>query len=354
MKILFTDTTLLHGGAERVIALLSNELVRRGYEIEVLLYYDKPIWYNLDKNVKILNDEHFIGKAGVMRHIAFRRKYFKKSDADIIVSFLAPNNMINIISTFFTSKIIIVADRNDPRKTPVNNILRFVRNFLYRFADGIVLQSTNNKEYFSKNVQKKSEIIFNPVDVGEYNRSALLTEKKDEIVSVGRLINQKNPFMLMDAYKKILNQHPTYVLTYLGEGDLMDSLKKHAEDLGIAGRVNFLGAVKNVFEYIRFSKLYVMTSDYEGMPNALIEAMCIGVPVVSTKVSGAVDLIAEGVNGRLVNCSDVDELAITMHEMIDNYDKTKDYAVKAVSLNEQLDVVRITDCWLDFINRVKK
>lgn len=352
MKILFTDATLLHGGAERVISILANELIELGHEVEILLYYDKPIWYQLNDKVKLLNDEQSIGVSNPIKHILYRHKYFKKCDADIIISFLAPINMVSIVANFFTGKKIIVADRNDPRRTPVNFVVRKVRDFLYRFADGVVLQSSNNKAYFSKTVQKKSVVIFNPVDVGAYKGIALTTPKQDEIVAVGRLIDQKNPFMLLDAFGAISKKHPTYSLTYYGEGNLAEAIKQKANQMGIGDKVNVPGAVKDVFEHIKSSKLYVMTSHYEGMPNALIEAMCVGVPVVSTKVSGAVDLIDDGVNGRLVDCGDPKALAKVLSEMIENYSSVEHCAKEAIKLNEKLEAKQIVKNWLEFTEEI--
>lgn len=353
MKILFSDATLLHGGAERVISILANELVNMGHEVEILLYYDRPIWYKLDERVKVFNDEQVIGNANVIKHIMHRHDFFKHSDADIILSFLAPINMVNIVATFFTDKKIIVADRNDPRKTPVNPLIRVVRNFLYRFADGIVFQSKKNMSYFSEGVKKKSCVIYNPVDVGEYRGIALKTEKKDEIVAVGRLIEQKNPLMLLEAFKIVSGRFPTYKLIYYGEGDLCEQIRECSINMNISDKVFLPGATKAVFDKIKGAKLYVMTSNYEGMPNALIEAMCVGVPVISTKVSGAVDLIKDNGNGRLVDCGDAQTLAKIITELLEEYENAEKYAQNALELNEILNCKSIVKEWMKFIDDVR-
>lgn len=352
MKILFTDATLLHGGAERVISILANKLVDEGYEVEILLYYNKPIWYSLDNRINVINDESLGGKGSPLKHILFRHFYFRKSDADVVISFLAPINMISILAIIATGKKIIVADRNDPRKIPVNLLERKLRDFLYRFADGIVLQSMNNMSYFSRTVQKKSTVILNPVDVGEYRGAALQCQKSDNIVAVGRIIKQKNLSMLINAFAKISDKFPTYKLIIYGEGSLRNSMIKMSEELSISDKVVFPGAIHDVFEKIKSAKLYAMTSNYEGMPNALIEAMCIGVPVISTKVSGAVDIIEDRINGRLVECNNVDELANTMKEMLNDYKSTQLLAQKSIELNDKLHSDQIIKNWLDFIDKV--
>ena len=168
MKIVIAVGSLEQGGAERVIANLSKDLAQKGHSVEILLYYDRKIGYEIDERVKVTADEAHIGKASIIKHMRFRRSYVKKSGADVFVSFLAPFNMLNIVTLFGLKIPLVVADRNDPRKIPKNPIIRWARNFLYLFADGVVLQNKRNEEYFSRAIRKKSKIIYNSMDLGEY------------------------------------------------------------------------------------------------------------------------------------------------------------------------------------------
>lgn len=352
MKILFTIFSLTHSGAERVVSILANEMAKSGHEVTVLLYYDRPVWYELDKRVRVVSDEQFIGKTNAVKHVLFRNRYFRKNDFDVILSFLAPMNMVNLVAAMGTKKKIIVADRNDPRFIPKKRLIRAARNFLYRFADGVVAQSKENRGYFSKCVQKKCEVIFNPIQMEGYRERALSVQKRDEIVSVGRLIEQKNPMMLLEAFARFVKMHPSYSLIFYGEGECKEKLEQRACALGIEKNVVFPGAVKNIFESEIYAKLFVMTSQFEGMPNALIEAMCIGVPVISTKVSGAVDLIQDGMNGKLIECNDIEGLYAVMTEMIDDYETGRRYAENAVQINNDLTVERIANQWMEMIRKV--
>ena len=355
MKIIFSDFTLLNGGAERVISILANSLCRLGHDIEILLYYDRPISYEIDSKVKIVIAERETRTKSKIKHILYRRNHIKKSGADVVVSFLAPMNMFNIISMAGLKIPLIVADRNDPRKVPTNRIIRVLRNFLYRFADGIVLQNSTNQKYFSKCVQKKSTVIFNPVDLGEYNGAALRCEdKKKEIVSVGRLIKQKNPQMLLNAFSKLADDFPEYKLAFIGDGDMREEIKRAAEQRGLGGRVELNGVTNQVFERIHKSALFVMSSEYEGMPNALIEAMCIGLPVISTKVSGATDVIEHEVNGMVVDCGDERALENAMRKMLLDKELRENCGSNASKLAEQLEVDAIVQQWLDFIYKCIK
>lgn len=352
MNLIISDATLMHGGAERVVSILANSLAASGHEVEILLFYDKPIWYNIDSKVKITIDENYIGKSSILRHIMWRRRYIKNSGADVVLSFLAPFNMANIVAMFGLKIPLIVADRNDPNCIPAKKAVRLLRDFLYYFSDGIVLQSENNKNYFCKKIQSKSTIIFNPVDVGTYEGAALNIDKEKKIVYVGRIIKQKNPVMLIEAFRQIAPKYPEYNLVFYGEGDMRDEIISLAAKYDLMDRVKLLGAVTNVFEHIYNAELYVMTSEYEGMPNALLEAMCIGLPVISTKVSGATDVIKSGMNGLLVECGDVFGLAKAMDKMLSDSTFRSACGESATMLADKLQVDSIKKQWLDFSSRI--
>ena len=158
--------------------------------------------------------------------------------------------------------------------------------------------------------------------------------------------------MLLDAFAQIADEFPEYKLKFLGEGDMRDEMTEKTKDLGLEDKVSYPGAVSNVFENIQDSALYVMTSNYEGMPNALLEAMCIGLPVISTKVSGATDVIEHEKNGILIDCNDTDALTNNIRNLLNNPDLRMTYAENAVSLSEKLNVDSISDSWINFFNEV--
>lgn len=355
MKILILEATLSHGGAERVVSNLSNKLSAMGHEIELLLYYDRPIFYAIDDQVKITIDEQEMGgKKNPLQHMCWRRKYIQKTKPDAIISFLAPFNMLNILALLGVKIPLIVADRNDPRSVPTAPVMRKARDFLYHFADGVVLQSEHNKSYFSKKIQKKSKVIYNSICLGAYSGAALQVEKTNRIVSVGRLIPQKNPMMLVKAFEKIADAFPLLTVSFYGSGELQEELEQYVAKSAIAGRVVFHGVVKNIFDEIQNAKVFVMTSQYEGLPNALLEAMCLGLPVISTKVSGAIDFIQPGKNGELVSCNDVDGLAEALKALLNNQERLQAYGQAGASVATVLDETSVANRWLDAIARCKE
>lgn len=348
MKLLFFISSLEDGGAQRVVSILSNKFVERNFEVEVLKYYKGINLYPLDSKVKAKSVEENTNTSNVLRNLKFIRSEFK--DCDCILSFLAPFNMMAICANIFNKTPIIVADRNDPNKIPRNKFIRILRNILYKLADRIVVQTSKNQEYFKSN----TEVIYNPVVLNEYRGIALKTKKEKIIVSAARLEKQKNLEMLIDAFHIFHQNYDDYKLIIYGEGTYRETLKRKIEGLGMKDSILLPGVSNKLFDEISKAELFVLSSNYEGMPNALIEAMCLGLPCISTKVSGATDLIQDGVNGLLVDVGDTNDLTNKITKLIEDKEYAYKLANKAIEINDILDSNVICDKWLETINDVVK
>ena len=177
-KVTFFDATLKQGGAERVISIVTKELADdEKLKVNIVLWYAEAPFYEIDPRVEVLFVPEEAKSNSFLKKMIWLHK-FMKNEADAVVSFLAPINMIAIVSNFFTGSKLIVADRNDPSKVPVNKYIRKARDIPYGYADGVVLQTKKNQAYFSKCVQKKSTVIYNPVSMGKYAKSSLCNGKE--------------------------------------------------------------------------------------------------------------------------------------------------------------------------------
>lgn len=344
-RLVFFVGAIVNGGAERVISILTRHLVNAEIPVELVLYFDSEPFYEIHPNVKITYVERETKSKNILKNTLWLRRYFKRN-ADLVVSFLAQYNMVALAAAFATGVPVIVADRNDPRHMPMQAPVRWARNLLYHLANQVIVQTQHNKAYFSKTLQKKCKIIYNPIDLGEKKGQALRTEKKHRIVSVARLMKQKNQLMLLDAFAKVKQAFPDHTLTIYGEGPLREELERRVAELDLRGSVILPGNTQNVFDYIADAELFVLSSDFEGMPNALIEAMCLGLPVVSTAVSGATDLIEDGRNGLLTPVGDAEQLAACMMRMLEDAQLRNACARNALETNEKLYVDRIIGQWL--------
>ena len=353
-RYVFFIPTLNQGGGERVISLLSRKMAEDGLCVSILLYKDVEPFYEVDPRVRLIRVCRESGTTNILRNLLWMRRFFR-NQADVVISFLAPYNILTLLSTLGGKQTVIVADRNDPRFVPSKGYIRKLRDFLYHFADGVIVQTKHNQDYFSHRIQKKSCIIYNPVDLKEDAGLALRSPKEKTIVSVARLMPQKNQELLLDAFGKIQATFPEYRLVIYGDGPHREVLEGKIRQMGLEDRVKLPGTFRNIHKMIASSELFVLSSNYEGMPNALIEAMCLGLPVISTKVSGATDLIRHGENGLLVDVGDVDGLAQAMQELLLDEKKRESFGRCATGLNEELKIEDITRQWLeaveDYTNR---
>lgn len=336
-----------------MVSLLTRKMAEEGQSVEVLLYLDREVFYDMDSRIKITKVQNVTKSKNLLKNLIWMRKFFKER-ADVVISFLASFNMICICSLMFSGIPVVVADRSDPRQAPENKFLRKLRNFLYRFADGVVLQTQNNKKYFSDAVQKKSSVIANPVDLGEKNGMALTTVKEKEIVTAGRLIKAKNQELLIRAFAEIHKEFPEYRLVIYGDGSYKENLENVVDELILRNYVKLPGNQKDIFDKISKAEIFVLSSDCEGMPNALLEAMCLGLPVVSTKVSGATDVIVDGENGLLVDRGNVEQMADAIRHMLTDEQLRESCAKNATQLAEKLTVDKICGQWLETAEKANR
>lgn len=281
-KIMFYINAIHHGGAERVMVNLASEFVKNGNECVLVTSFTDSWEYSFDSRVKRISLfekplRNFIVRN--IRLIANLRKVIKEENPDTILSFMAEPNFRSIIACCGLNVKRIISVRNDPNREYPNFLFRFFAKALFRFADHVVFQTEDAQRWFPKSIQQKSSVILNPV-ADEFFSTHFEGERHD-IVTTGRLVSQKNHKLLIKAFAQIANMIEDNLYIY-GEGELRQELETLISDLGLKNRVFLPGAVKNVADTIKSAKLFVLSSDYEGAPNSLMEAMALGIPCIST------------------------------------------------------------------------
>lgn len=219
--------------------------------------------------------------------------------------------------------------------------------------DGLVFQSEGARDFFDGSVKKKSVVIHNSVNVLQ-EKYPVPSVREKRIVNVGRLHPQKNQKLLVDAFAKISKSFPDYKLEIYGDGELHDKLQKQIIDLGLKDRIVIYPSRKDLWDCIYKASLFVLSSDYEGMPNALMEAMALGLPCISTdcRPGGAKTLINEGENGYIVPLGDVDALAKKMEYMLSYKEDVERMAQNARHLQDTHSDKAIFDMWNKFLHRL--
>ena len=351
MRVLFFTAELTEGGAERVISILSNEMVERGFDVSILKYLDSKDFYKFNDKISIDSVVKNTRSNNYLKNLKWMHKYFKLK-ADVIISFVATSNMLAIAANKGNNIPLIVSDRNDPSRVPSNSLIRKARDIMYKYADRVVVQTEHNKNYFYDGVKEKTVVIKNPIDMSEKVGIALKARKEKTIVSVGRLKKQKNQKLLIEAFNDLKDKYPDYKVIIYGEGDYRSELENLIETLKLIDRVLLPGMINDVADTIASANCFVLPSDYEGMPNALIEAMCIGLPCIATRVSGSDELIQDGENGLLINIGDKKALVDSIDKILGNESLAEKLGEKAKGLSSELTISKIMNQWIKLINEM--
>ncbi len=354
MRIAYTVGSLSGGGAERVVSRLANEMHKMGHQVGIFLIANSTISYPIAEGVEIYPIQPKIQIKG-LRYFFRKREYraaVKRFAPDVVISFTAAVNIFVLSSLKNTKMKILVSERNNPYVDPTSEKDRKKRDRLYEKADGLVFQTADARAYFSKTVQEKGMVIANPLDEGL--PLPFEGEREKKIVTVGRLEPQKNQKLLIDAFANIAALFPEHQLEIYGEGKLRNELQEYIKALNLEERVFLKGYHKDIIDKIHKAELFVLPSDYEGMSNALMEAMAIGLPVISTDhpIGGAKELIENETNGLLVPVSDVDSLINAMNILLSDKEKRKEYSKKAIQIKKSLFISEITDKWLKFCEKI--
>lgn len=352
MKILFYINAIHHGGAERVMVNLATALSECGHDCILVTSITESWEYKVGANVKRISlYAQNMPHSFIVRNINTTlklRKVVREEKPDIVISFMAEPNFRAIIATLGTKSKSLVSVRNDPKKEYPTLLFEVAAKMLYPFADGVVFQTVEAKEWFPKRIQKKSRIIFNQVDAIFFDTK--FKKNRKGIVTTGRLVPQKNHELLIRAFAKISNNIEENLIIY-GDGELDKTLKNLAENLGVGQRVFFPGATKNVQEVLSSAKVFVLSSNFEGMPNSLLEAMAIGLPCISTDCpcGGPRNVIEDGKNGILVPVDDVEAMANAIEYILNSADKLEEMGTMAKRKAEIFKPNVVLAEWKDYI-----
>lgn len=354
MKIIFCIDSLNKGGAERVLANLVNDFCQNN-DILIITTSSTKSDYNINKKVKILsldNNQNNIKFKNIKR-LYYLNKYVKMFEPNIIVTFMPRQSFRVLAIKKLLKKKVVVSVRNDPNKEYKRLKNKIAMKMLYPKADGFIFQTEDAKNYFCEEIQKKSTIIANPIDdsfiVKPYDG---IREKV--IVNVGRLEKQKNQKLLIDAFYDFQKVHKDYILKIYGDGSLENELRAQINKLNLSQKVFLMGKTDDIKSQIYKASIFILTSDYEGMPNSLMEAMALGIPCISTDcpIGGPKFLIKNNINGILIETNKNEELLDGILKYIEDPKFAKKCGNNASKDMKQFTVKKINNLWLDYIKKI--
>lgn len=342
---------LIAGGLERVLSVLSNTMVSHYDEVTYITWYDLPVFYDIDKRVRIVCAEKKSGSHSLCKRMKWLRQYVKEEKPDIMVSFSTPFNMISLVALLGLGIKVVVSERNDPAHFRRGWLARIARNILYLKADGLLVQTETSKKHLWKPLSKRAVVIPNPVMIdSDILGNALRAEKEHIILTASRLVPQKRNDLLIKVFACFSKTHPKYKLYIYGDGPEREKLIQQISDLGIEDRAYLPGSITNLWERMLNVEIFVMTSEYEGMSNSLLEAMTLGLPCISTKVSGALDIIKDGINGLLIDINDEKALLNAMTLLADHSDTRERLGKQARLIADEYHFMKVSGLWMDYID----
>lgn len=345
--IIFISNEVANGGAGRVISVLANSFIGRGYQVSIYSYNNRFETYPMDKLVtqnflKIRYKQKLINK---LDRIWQLREAFKKNPGAAVIAFEYFVNMQTVIASFGLKNKIIISERNDPAQQDDRIFTKHMRSFLYHFADVLVCQTPDAKAYFPNAVQKKTVVIANPLKEGLPER--IKGERSKEVVNFGRLEKQKNLQVLIDAFALLHKEYPEYTLSLYGEGSEKNQLDTYIAKMHLEDFISVRGSIADIHEKVINCAMFVSSSDYEGLSNSMIEAMAIGLPCIVTDCpcGGARMMINSYENGILVPMRDVQAMYEAMKYIIENPEKAAAISEKAAEVKLDLAVGKIITEW---------
>ena len=352
--LMFYINAIHDGGAERVMLQLTNRFTGLGYRCILVTSFRDEFEYPVPDGVERLSIEEEQSRAGKIKknlsRISALRRFCKKYRPAALISFMAEPNMRALIATMGLGIKNIVSVRNVPEKEYAGRVLGFVGRHLLPLAEGCVFQTKDAMSWFPEKLQRKSEIIMNQVSRIFFDESP--AEEKRDIITAGRLAEQKNQKMLIRAYAR-LGQIEDRLIIY-GMGEMRDELEALIAELKLEGRVILAGQSSNVPRDIKGAKIFVLPSDFEGMPNALLEAMALGLCCVSTDCpcGGPRAVIENGVNGRLIDVGDEDALASVLADLLADGEMRRTLAENARESAKKFSPDMIFEKWRAYVERV--
>lgn len=343
MRLLFVCEGLTDGGAEHFTAAMANFFCKAGrYEVALLTPPRQDSEYPLDRRIRrhpvMRRGRYLLTDAAALRSIARAEK------ASVVIGIGFYANLMVCLANIRMEAKAVISERNAPQQDQLSLLSRMLRFLCYRNADAYVFQTQQAKEFYSQKIQSRAVVIHNPVAPDLPYRSDAC---RREIVAVGRLNRQKNYPLLLKAFREVSKRYPDYRLRIFGQGELKDSLERDIGALHLSGKVSLEGFCLDVHEQIADSDIFVMSSDFEGMPNALLEAMAMGFPVISTDCpsGGPGEVIRDGQNGILVSVGREKELREAILSLIGNPDQKAALGKHACAIRHTHSIEHIARQW---------
>lgn len=360
---MFYINSIDKGGAERVITNLANYFSKDN-DVLLVVTNKSKVNYVIDKKVNFisLKSNKFINKISkisLTKYLSLR-KVIKNEKPDIVISFLPESGFriaaLKKYSKYMKNIPLIISIRNNPYVEYKGKIINRLMRFLYKNIDGLVVQTPDCLEYFKDILSCDKIVIANPLSDRFLNKK-MPNKRRKEIVTVNSLTTKKNPFLVIKAFEDFVKENSDYHLIMYGDGPLRNDLQNYINENKLTDKITIAGNVDDVENKIIDSSIYVLPSNYEGMPNSLMEAMALGIPSIATDspIGGCKMLINNNINGILIEVDNKDELVMAMKKITNDDKFANKLSNEARKIINEYDPKIINKKWEDYIYKhIKK
>lgn len=358
-RIAIVITGLTRGGAERVTSFLSNYFSESGREVFLISLTTGEHAYALSDSIRVIElDASHISNtlSRYLFMIRNLRKIIKDIKPSVVLGMMSYSGSLAAVASLGLKIPFLISERNDPNtSTSFTENEKKVISFIHRHCvTRAIFQTESARSYYFSKDDDRGVIIANPLYLEQMPPPNRALNRSHRIVSAGRLNDQKNYALLLDAFAQVYAHYPKYTLTIYGEGEERASLEKQREQLGLECAVFLPGLEKDMFSRLQEAELFVMSSNFEGMPNALIEAMAMGLPCITTDYSeGRGTVITDKYDGLVVPRQESKALSDAIVWCIEHPDGSEQFGLNAAKIREQLDSKVVCKRWLDTIEEAE-
>jgi len=348
-------SSLSCGGAERVMTLMANYWAQNGRSITIYTFDDGSLspFFPLDPRVKHIplniaghSSGNFRAICVNIRRIRVLRQEIRAIRPRVVISFMDKVNVFTIFALLGTGIPIIAAERSNPRLARIGPILAFLRRIAYIMADSVVVQTVAAKKCFSLLLRRKIVVIPNPVWIPDDLPNEPRLPGTFFIASLGRMTEEKRFDLLLRAFARVCEEFPAWDLKIAGDGPLRKDLERLRNFLNLGTRVEWVGIVNNSHKFLKGCDIFVLTSRFEGFPNALCEAMACGLAVIAVDCpNGPREIVRHDVDGILVPLNDMDALVAAMKRLMSDENGRRRLGAEAKRIVERFSVERIMRMW---------
>ncbi len=349
MHLTLVISSLNPGGAERVLSNLANYWVSKGHQVSLITFASPTAlpFYSLDPKINLIqlgqtHSESNLFKRVInsLKRILTLRKTLQKLKPDRIISFVDVTNITTLMASFWLKTPVIVSERTHPGHYKIPGLYNVLRRWVYPKATCVVVQTQGAADYFKD--LKNLEIIPNAVPLPACTKDHHTIK---HIISLGRLCPFKGFDTLIHSFSHLLRTHPHLTLTIYGEGAERPRLESLIRSLNLQSKIHLPGTTPNVQEALLNADLFIFPSHYEGFPNALCEAMAVGLPVIASNCSGTIDIIRDTIDGRLFPIGDGDALTKIALELLNDPVQCQRLGQQAKEVTTRFSPDRIFALW---------